>query len=298
MSSEKSTIPNYRAIATELRHGRVVPVIGSGASSGQDKCPPNVATLRQVLLSEIGYAESNLELADIASLAEADESQINLRSRLNDLYKGVFKIPELYTWLAELDQSLTIISTNYDRLLEESFEDAGRKYHLVVYCGDWAEHGNSVLWKGPEEDTARPVPAKTFDWNPKEESLIFKIHGTALPDGQRGTFVVTQEDYTGMMLRLMEATAVPKAIITHLRECSLLFLGHGLRGFDLEVLRRMTTHQRNMRNWAVQLAPNPKTVSETDQDLERQIWRWRGVHLLQVDLEDFLLQLRAAYANA
>ncbi|MGA3028043.1 MAG: SIR2 family protein [Bryobacteraceae bacterium] len=295
MSSGTLTEPNYEAIVRELRHGRVVPVIGSGASGGVENCPLNTRGLRELLLAEMGFANSKLtDLADIASLAEGPDSQINLRPRLNDLFQGDFDIPETHKWLASLDHPVTVISTNYDRLLEKAFDQAGRRYHLVAYCGDLAENGNSVLWKRPDEDTAKLVPARTFKWAPESEWLIFKIHGTAMPHGERGTFVITHEDYTDVILRLGAATVVPKAIIGHLRSRSLLFLGHGLNDIDLEVLRRSLTHQ-HMCNWAVYLPS--KTPCKTDRELTRRIWLSRGVHLHWMKLEVFLERLRRAYAE-
>jgi hypothetical protein len=80
---------------------------------------------------------------------------------------------------------------------------------------------------------------------------------------------------------------VPAVLAAKLRKSHFLFLGYGMRDWNLRViLHRIWGEQRlSYRSWAVQLEPDR---------IEREFWGQRGVEILEAELEDYVAGLRRA----
>ena len=78
-------------IATKIRQGKVIPVVGAGASLRPDgKCPPDGATLSQVIAKGVGYCSNgDKPLGDIrlSTLAQHYEVE-NGRDELINLIQN------------------------------------------------------------------------------------------------------------------------------------------------------------------------------------------------------------------
>ena len=77
------------------------------------------------------------------------------------------------------------------------------------------------------------------------------------------------------------ATSVPVGLAARLRRSHFLFLGYGMREWNLRLLlnRLWAGAPLNYRSWAV--APTPAPV-------EREFWRSRDVDLLEAPLEEYV----------
>jgi hypothetical protein len=117
-----------------------------------------------------------------------------------------------------------------------------------------------------------------------ERTIIVKIHGGA--DGQEGgvawrnNYVVTEDHYIDYLTKTDLPSLVPVNLAAKLRRSHFLFLGYGMRDWNLRLVlgRIWGAEGVAYRSWAVQPAPKP---------LERQFWRARDVDLLQVPLDDY-----------
>src|SRR5262249_60217716 len=85
------------------------------------------------------------------------------------------------------------------------------------------------------------------------------------------------------------AVLVPVPPAGRLRRSHFLFLGYGMRDWNLRViLHRIWGEQKlKYKSWAIQLAPS---------DLDREFWELRGVDVLDVPLDDYVAALDAALA--
>jgi hypothetical protein len=94
-------------------------------------------------------------------------------------------------------------------------------------------------------------------------------------------------------------TAVPAIFMEYFRTRHFLFLGYGLRDWNLRVVLRnlksqlpvapqpVDEEEEDIRSWAIQLQPS---------ELEEQLWNARGVRIYDLSITDFVKQMRLQMA--
>lgn len=325
----KSPEPPYGIIAPKLARGKVVPFLGAGASIGQrepadskfdparPRFLPMAAELAEVLADESSFPSDDVhergDLAKVSSYyAEVSSDRKTLRERLRELL-GPNTDPEplaeetasadparvaqskkikpmtLHRLLAALPAAQVIVTTNYDSLVEQAFDEVEKPYDLVIYPADRpTQYVNSVLW-WPHKEEPRPVESNKLDEHINMLALgrtvIFKMHGTRHPsDDAYDHFVVTEEDYVEFLSRMTTHSAIPSIFYPYFRERSFLFLGYGLRDWNLRVLLKNLPKQTDeqLRSWAIQRDPF---------ELERMLWQKRNVSIYDLSLEEFATKL-------
>jgi hypothetical protein len=307
--------PPYGIIASKLKTGKVIPFLGAGASFGRRDPPdskydavnpqfmPMAAELAAVLAEESSFPSDDVhERSDLAKVssyyAEVSSDRPTLRGRLRELLApqtgGPPVKPEkpqmtLHQLLAAVPVPQVIVTTNYDSLIEKAFQEANKPYHLVIYPADRpTQYVKSVLW-WPHGKKPRPVESNKLDEHlnlrKTKTTVIFKMHGTRHPsDDAYDHFVVTEEDYVEFLSRMATRSAIPSIFYPHFRERSFLFLGYGLRDWNLRVLLKNLPKQRDdqLHSWAIQRAP---------MELERMLWQKRNVSIYDLDLDEFVPKL-------
>jgi len=121
-----------------------------------------------------------------------------------------------------------------------------------------------------------------------ERTVIFKMHGTRHPSDEKfDHFVITEEDYVEFLARMTARSAIPAVFYPYFRERSFLFLGYGLRDWNLRVLLKNLPNQgdEELRSWAIQKDPSK---------LEKRLWEKRNVKIYDIDLPSFVAQLALA----
>ena len=169
-----------------------------------------------------------------------------LRRRLRTVLNKPYQCGTLHKMLAEMTTHLMIVVTNYDTLLEEAFRAAGKPFDLIVYPAERAAYGNSLLWWPNGQKEPVPIEAKELDLDFEHTTVIYKMHGTVWPDGEQwDNFVITEEDYIEFLSRMTTNTssAVPAQFYQYSRNRSFLFLGYGLRDWNLRVVLRNLRRQ-------------------------------------------------------
>jgi hypothetical protein len=305
--------PPYGVISNLLRKRRVVPLLGAGASMiGR---PPGVAwdanapaflpsglDLSHLLAEEAGFPRGDEhdrdDLAKVASYFTDVAGRRILRDRLREvLLAGTYRCGELHEFLAsQVPGPLVIVVTNYDTLLEQAFQAAGKAYDLVIYPADRKEIANAVLWWEHGREKPAAVSPNELDIDLERTTVIFKMHGTVVSQSNEwDNFVITEEDYVEFLSRLTFNTAIPSIFFRYFRERSFLFLGYGLRDWNLRVLlKNLSKHLGGGRqaegeedevqpSWAIQRAPSP---------LEERLWQRNHVNIFDCELDDFVARMR------
>jgi len=305
--------PPYGVISGLLKKRRVVPFLGAGASM-VGRAPdavwnadapaflPSGLDLAHLLADEAELPSSDEhdrgDLAKVASYFANVAGRRNLRDRLREvLLAGTYRCGELHDFLAsQVPDPLVIVVTNYDTLLEQAFQAAGRAYDLVIYPADRRDIANAVLWweHGRAEPTA--VSPNELDIDLERTTVIFKMHGTVVPESDEwDNFVITEEDYVEFLSRLSFNTAIPAIFYPYFRERSFLFLGYGLRDWNLRVLlKNLSKHLSARRHpgddenevlpsWAIQMHPSP---------LEERLWQRNHVNIFDCSLDAFVERIR------
>jgi SIR2-like domain len=306
--------PPYGEIVDLLKQGEVVPFLGAGVNFGAR--PPNVSwnertapflpsgsELSRFLAGKVGFPSNDehdlTDLAKVASYFVEAIARSNLRSRLREVFDRDFAPCDIHTYLAEISVPLLIVTTNYDDLTERAFSKAGRFYDLVIHLTDRKDLEGSILWwkHGASEPVALPPNQLYIDLN--TTTVIYKMHGTVDRLLRKwDSYVITEEDYVEFLSRMTGQAAVPALFMRHFRSRHFLFLGYGLRDWNLRVVLKNLKavapaavdalamgeeEDGELCSWAIQFRPS---------DLEVELWNAKKVKIYDVDINEFVRCLR------
>ena len=190
------------------------------------------------------------------------------------------------------DYHQVVLTTNYDDVMERAFRAASEPFDVVWYVADGPEQGKFVhrLHSGDvrlieDRNTYRGIEID-------RRSLVVKVHGTVDRFGpQRDSYVITIDDYLDYLVRADVAAFLPPEIVNKLYSSHFLFLGYGLKDWNLQViLRRIWGGQRlaTRASWAV-WNPDP---------IEKLLWEKRGVEVIDARLEEYIAGLEERFLKA
>jgi SIR2-like protein len=312
--------PPYGEIADLLKRGEIIPFLGAGVNFGVRQPPdatwdgslkgflPSGSELARFLASKTSFPSHDehdlMDLAKVSSYFVETVARRRLRQRLHEVFDQDFCPCDIHSYLAEMSGScpLLIVTTNYDDLIEQAFKKLNRPFDLVVHPTDRKEVEASVLWwqNGADEPVA-VTPNRLFI-DLKTTTVIYKMHGTVhrakgadeSTKGKWDSYVITEDDYVDFLARIQ--SAVPAQFMRYFRERQFLFLGYGLRDWNLRVvLKNLRTVQRlesaaatvddeqDLCSWAIQYRPS---------ELEVQLWNARRIRIYDVDINEFARRLR------
>ena len=202
------------------------------------------------------------------------------------------------------EQPMAIITTNYDDLIELALGQYEVPFDLFVVAIDRsaAQAGvqGATLFRPAGQDELTPVTGEQqllgLELDSGEihlrRTVLFKIHGhIGRARKTDDTFVITEEDYVSFLGRMGSGNSViPADLAPLVQSRRLLFLGYGLRDWNLRVLLERLTRMRvqAMRSYAVAYDIDPA---------ESQLWDRRNVRVYSGDLNDFVPLLDAAWIN-
>ena len=301
----------YRLIDKKLREGGAVPFLGAGVnirSPGAEGVGTQLPTGGQL----------SRQLADLVSFPSDDERDIedlskvasyfvetSARSVLRQELRAVFDIDSepgpIHHYLASIDTPLLIVTTNYDDNMERALQRAGRPFDLVVHPTDRKDYDASVFWwRAGASAPEKPVAPNKLLIDLSQTTVVYKMHGTMhRADAQWDSYVVTEDDYVEFLSRMAGQSAVPSQFIRHFRSRHFLFLGYGLRDWNLRVLLRSLAmapvpepnapqlvtptppdagSEERVKSWAIQYKPSM---------IERELWSARDVRIFDESIDDF-----------
>jgi hypothetical protein len=279
-------------IKESLHAGAVIPFLGAGASLGSspDEGLPSARALARILALKTSFPDD--EPADLATVAQWYEVVAGRRPLHREL-RAVFerrRFPptELHRYLAAVDAPLLIVTTNYDDLIEQAFEDAGKPHDLVVHTTDRAM-GDRLLWWQHGATEPKLVRAGRLDIDLANTSVIYQMHGGIDRTlATRDQYVITEDDYVDFLTRLTQRTAFPSIFAEPFENRHFLFLGYGLRDWNLRVVlnrvRRDLQRGLDLTSWAIDTQPSA---------LEQRFWQDRGVEVFKMTIAQFLARIDA-----
>ncbi len=299
---------HLRRVAKAILDGDVVPVLGAGANlcdrKPQEPWQPGVNLPSGSELSLQLAERFDCEVPDLRDLVRVSQ-WVELTNGEGKLYKelrGVFAqeyvIPSLHGLLAELPGMISaagdgpaqlIVTTNYDDLMERALRAAGVEYDLVRYVAQGRNSGLFVHDPPEGEEVIITTPNTYTAVDPERRTVVLKIHGTVDRDNRHDdSYVITEDHYIKYLTRTNPSELFPVNVLTKLVNSNFLFLGYGMRDWNLRVILHRILEERgelDWRSWAVQDA-----VDELDEEL----WDTRGVELHEHRLADYVVGLRAA----
>jgi SIR2-like protein len=299
---------HYTHLITFLLDGRVVPFLGAGANlCGR---PANVAwpdRNRQFLpsgseLSAYLAREFNTpadpDLARVSQFVSLTTGTGGLFGSLHDVFDHDYPPTSLHALLAEFPSLLRakghparhqlIVTTNYDDVLERAFVQAKEPFDLVTYVSEGETRGKFLHSDPDGQSRVIDIPNQYRELSLEKRTVILKIHGAinrTVADGEGDSYVITEDHYIDYLTRTDLANLIPVTLTAKLRKSHFLFLGYGLRDWNLRViLHRIAGEQRlNYQSWAIQRHPTT---------LDEKFWGRRDVDILDIDLARYIAAVR------
>ena len=282
VAAQSSPEDNLDEVARALLAGRLVPVLGA-----------EVGELARLLAERFGLPDDESpELTRIAQYAALMKGSGPLYDELHDLLATRAAPTSIHRFFAALPRVLRergapqqlIVTTGYDLALEEAFLAAGEEFDVVSYLATGRDRGKFCHLAPGGTTRVIDVPnTYATELQLERRPVILKLHGGVDPAPERAweSFVITEDDYIDYLPRSDLAAAVPVGLAARLRRSHFLFLGYGMREWNLRlVLNRLWAGTPvNYRSWAVAPAAPP---------LERAFWRSRDVDLFEAPLEEYV----------
>lgn len=307
--------PPYGVIADALNGSRVVPFLGAGVNLGGQpadgtRLPSGYELSRRLAKKTSFPAEAEADLGDLLKVASyyvEASGRRNLLRELHTIFNQDYAPCKIHEYLAEIARPLLIVTTNYDDLTERAFRAQGRPFDLVVHPTQRSDLAASVLWWKHGEREPVPEDPNKLPMNErlKTTTVIYKMHGTVVRPWHRGgeptveddgsgrddSYVITEEDYIDFLHRMTQRVAVPTQFMDYFSSRQFLFLGYGLRDWNLRVVLKNLNSVLNSfdreedadPSWAIQ--GNPSI-------LEKKLWERRRVDIYDQDINEFVDKLR------
>jgi hypothetical protein len=247
-------------LVDKLKGGKTILFIGAAVHAAppdgspfeypEDQTPPLAGALAEKLAKECDFqeqfpGESSRDLQRVSLCFETTPG-LGRRTLVDclDKYLGTGREPSPVLQMLATMPFRIIVTTNYDRLLDDALTRADKNPFRIVY--------NPTIGE-PAEDMA--------DDPTSERPLVFMMHGVL---DQRDSIVITDEDYITFVQRMTEKEAthpVPQTVRFRMQRWPTLFIGYSLRDYNLRLLFRTLRWRVDRANFptafAVDRSPDP-----------------------------------------
>jgi hypothetical protein len=248
--------------------------------------------------SEIHLVEKVQDLARVSQYVSVMAGSGPLYDELHTLFDADYPPTAVHRFFATLPAVLRakghphpyqlIVTTNYDDSLERAFKEDDEPFDLVCYVAEGEQRGK-FLHQSPDGEVRLVEKPNEYRVPLDQRSAILKIHGAVnrtAPDAEQDNYVITEDHYIDYLTRTDISNLLPVTLAAKLRRSHILFLGYGLRDWNLRViLHRIWEEQKlSYKSWAIQLEPDP---------IEEEFWNKRDVDIKNVHLEEYITGLSA-----
>lgn len=296
---------HFATVTNAVLNGRLIPFLGAGVNlCGNPKAGnwqlgqrlPSGTELSELLAKKLGYPAADAQdLARVTQYIAVMSGSGPLYGELRSVFDCDYSPTTAHQFLAALPglfrakglppKFQLIVTTNYDDVLERAFRAANEPFDLVSYVAVGEDRGKFIHWTTKGEMRLIEKPNEYREVTAEQCTVIVKIHGAidrANPD--RDSFVITEDDYIDYLTRTDISNLLPITIAAKLRRSNFLFLGYGLRDWNLRVILHRIWGERRLtyKSWAIQVAPQP---------IDMELWRKRDVDILDLHMDDYLAQL-------
>ena len=304
---------HYKYVTRLLVEGAVVPFLGAGANlcgrplaevwkEGQTFLPSG-AELSVYLKREWQDCDET-ELTRVAQWVLEMGGSADLFRELHRLFDRDYPPTQLHTFLAGLpaaagQQELpaALPAHRHHQLRRSSraaFTDAGQPFDVVTYMSEGEGYRGKFMHTDPDgkrRSSTFRISIATLAVD--RRTVILKIHGAVKrhnPDAESDSYVITEDHYIDYLTRTELANLVPVTLAAKLRKSHFLFLGYGLRDWNMRViLHRIAGEQKlTYKSWAIQRHPT---------DLDQKFWDRRDVDILDVELDEYIAELQNRMAQ-
>ena len=296
---------HYASVVNGITNGRLVPLFGAGVNLvGRPEAEswkageflPSGGELSEYLADSHKYPDP--DKADLLRVSQYISVMVGtgpLYEELHELFNVDYPPNALHHFFARLPSVLRnkgyaspyqlIVTTNYDDVMERAFREANEPFDLVTFIAGGDDRGKFMHFPPGKEGILIEKPNEYPELKLDKQSVILKIHGAVdRQDSENDSYVITEDDYIDYLTRTEISSFVPVNLAQKLKKNHFLFLGYGLRDWNLRVIlhRIWGDRKRSYKSWAIQLKPS---------DIEQQFWRKRDVDIMDIDLDEYIAKL-------
>jgi hypothetical protein len=305
---------HYKQVIPILAEGRVVPFLGAGvncagrARNGDwSECETDLPDARELakwlaqwLVRQTELDGVSMDLVRVSQYLEDMLGRGELQHRLRQVLAREAAPTCVHRFLAELpgrlrrakaeNPHLLVVTTNYDDALERAFDDATEPYDTVTYIATGRNTGNFWHFEhGSDEPRLIQLPNEYVGVSPDKSNVILKLHGAVDRDHpEYDSYVITEDNYIEYLADVERGGVLPVTLAAKLQCSHLLFLGYGLRDWNLRVVLRRLWGARELgfTSWAIQLRPDP---------IDMKAWGKRDVEIYDADLANYIAELETEF---
>ena len=269
---------DWASILFNLKRQKLAPFLGAGASLGFDGSTglPSGGELAEALARECSYpGRDEKDLLRVAQYYALKIGEMPLRESVREkLCLPDVKPGKVHTILGGWPINV-VFTTNYDNLMERAFIKNDKDPSKAIYN------------RFGDQEQIKIDPSV-------HSPLVYKLHGS-LDDID--SMVITEDNYIDFLISLIEGNPkVPDTISRIFRTCCMLFIGYGLKDWNIRVLMRYF-RTSDIRSFAVQrdLNVNMDTIAAQEWESMVLYWEHQKISVYNCDALAFLEELDRRY---
>ncbi|WP_224366406.1 SIR2 family protein [Hyalangium versicolor] len=294
---KKAPDPHIQDVATAIRDGSVIFFLGSAVNL--DNLPTG-SQFYEKLTQRLPVPAFPRHRSDGAQLLEDTQGREALTRAVRSILGEYNPRPTaIHQFIAGLPETLrarnvkntrqVIFTTNYDTVLESTFDECGEPYHLLMYQSGERPEGRFIHRDPKGHLRALVKPENIRELEPTGASIIVKLDGSVEPLGSVPAGInVTMKDFVVLAERIPEI--LPTVLRREIARRSFLFLGHGLNELHVEKLVRYACELRKSGSWAVLKLRGDRAAVKA----LREYWRPCHLELRNAELESYVAALKRA----
>ncbi|MBT9316071.1 SIR2 family NAD-dependent protein deacylase [Leptothoe spongobia] len=214
--------------------------------------------------------------------------------RPNQLHKSFALLPKVIR-LTKPDAPMfpLIVTTSYDRMLEQAFEAAEEPFDLVYYSAT-GEKDDWFLHKTPEgiiHEIDNPNNYRRLSL--KKRPVILKVYGTVDQSIDADRLVISEDDYIDFLSWRNTPDLLPTTLLKQLRRNQVLFLGpcslsHWHQRVILHHIWPTRPFLKKSKWYAIQWDSEESDDIKESNDINKKFWKKYNVDIQDISPEDFM----------
>lgn len=256
-----------KALIDQIKDGNVILFLGAGAAFDakhpRSESPPTGKQLSNLIAKKfLGDTYLNMDLQSVSELAISETDLFTVQKFVADIFKEFkpgdhhLRIP-LYRWHS-------IFTTNYDLIVENSFEIKDRQQVLATFVKDGERIKDKMIF--PNSLMYNKLHGSITDISDKELPLILT------PD----QYVDHKENRSRLFKRLQEASY----------DYPILFVGFSFADWDIRLNLKELNKLGDARPRSFMVGPNIT-------DAEQRLWDLKKVSSIKLTFTDFMECLKS-----
>ena len=302
---------NYKFIISNMfREGAIIPFLGSemvmaavpasDADAPAAAChePPLERALAHKLAAQAALPEEARDnpLTVISQYYQSFGARLNFYQQLKQLFPQHVRPGRIHRLLAQQAKPMLVITSSYDTLLEQVFEERQKPYAVVaqvLYAKNKMNLGKMAVQYSDRPERAEIVLSDELSIDLNYYWVFYKIQGTfdLYIKGLGGqeeidSIVISEEDYFAWFSRLSDQhCAIPNLFYEVFQERPFLFLGYRPCDWNFRTLIR------TLRNKPEILAVPGYAVRPQVTAIEQSYWKRLNVEIIASETTDFIASL-------